>query len=62
MTEATDHTRIQQSIAAVVYEASTLQAALFLPFDGNTREEMPKKILFHFSGYLELVDWTGRAL
>jgi len=32
------------------------------PFVGNYREPMPKGIPFHLVDYLELVDWTGRAV
>jgi hypothetical protein len=33
-----------------------------LPFVGNLRKEMPKGIPFRLKDYLELVDWTGRAI
>jgi hypothetical protein len=33
-----------------------------LPFVGNPREEMPKGLPFRLKDYLELVDWTGRAI
>lgn len=43
-------------------EAETLQPNKLLPFVGNYREPMPKGIVFHLTDYLELVDWTGRAV
>ncbi|MCG8002258.1 MAG: transposase [Candidatus Thiodiazotropha lotti] len=33
-----------------------------LPFAGYPREDMPKGIPFHLKDYLQLVDWTGRAI
>ena len=33
-----------------------------LPFIGNERHDQPDGIAFHFNDYLELVDWTGRAI
>ncbi len=33
-----------------------------LPFVGNPRKEMPKGLPFRLKDYLELVDWTGRAI
>jgi hypothetical protein len=33
-----------------------------LPFVGNPRQDMPKGLPFRFKDYLELVDWTGRAI
>lgn len=31
-------------------------------FDGSTHSESQSGIPFHFSDYLELIDWTGRAI
>jgi REP element-mobilizing transposase RayT len=33
-----------------------------LPFAGYPREDMPKGLPFRLKDYLELVDWTGRAI
>jgi hypothetical protein len=33
-----------------------------LPFAGNPRKDMPKGLPFRLKDYLELVDWTGRAI
>ena len=33
-----------------------------LPFVGNPRQDMPKGVPMRLTGYLELVDWTGRIL
>ncbi|MET0022308.1 MAG: transposase [Candidatus Thiodiazotropha sp. 6PLUC1] len=32
------------------------------PFIGNPRQDMPKGLPFRLKDYLELVDWTGRAI
>ena len=40
----------------------SLQPNKLLPFIGNYRQPMPKGITFHLVDYLELVDWTGRAV
>jgi hypothetical protein len=33
-----------------------------LPFAGYPREDMPKGLPFRLNDYLQLVDWTGRAI
>lgn len=33
-----------------------------LPFDGATHSASQSGIPFHFADYLELIDWTGRAV
>ncbi|MCU7933756.1 MAG: hypothetical protein KZQ99_02610 [Candidatus Thiodiazotropha sp. (ex Dulcina madagascariensis)] len=33
-----------------------------LPFIGNPRAEMPKGLPFRLTDYLQLIDWTGRAI
>lgn len=32
------------------------------PFVGNPRDEMPKGLPFRLTDYIELLDWTGRAI
>jgi REP element-mobilizing transposase RayT len=60
--EASDFTSIQERIKRVVSGDPTLQPASLMPFVGNPREEIPKGLPFRFADYLELVDWTGRAI
>lgn len=55
MPEASDYTSIQARIRQNVEKA-------LLPFIGNERQEQPKGIAFHLTDYLELVDWSGRAI
>jgi hypothetical protein len=38
------------------------QPSGLFPFAGNPRKEMPKGLPFRLKDYLELVDWTGRAI
>ncbi|MES9943408.1 MAG: transposase [Candidatus Thiodiazotropha sp.] len=42
-------------------EASNAPSGL-LPFAGYPRKDMPKGLPFRLKDYLELVDWTGRAI
>ncbi|MES9943197.1 MAG: hypothetical protein ABW121_21900 [Candidatus Thiodiazotropha sp. 6PLUC7] len=35
---------------------------LQFPFIGDPRQDMPKGLPFRLKDYLELVDWTGRAI
>ncbi|AOE49639.1 transposase [Kangiella sediminilitoris] len=53
--EASDYTSIQARIQQDVEKA-------LLPFIGNERQEQPKGIAFDLTDYLELVDWSGRAI
>ena len=43
-------------------QTMSLQPNKLLPFVGNYRQPMPKGIAFHLTDYLELVDWTGKAV
>ena len=43
-------------------QTMSLQPNKLLPFVGNYRQPMSKGIPFHLTDYLELVDWTGRAV
>ena len=38
------------------------QPSQLLPFVGNSRADMPKGLPFRLADYLELIDWTGRAV
>lgn len=60
--EESDHTSIQERITIALSDNKTLQPTSLMPFVGNPREDMPKGLPFRFVDYLELVDWTGRAL
>lgn len=60
--EASDHTSIKERIAAALSGGEPLQPASLMPFAGNPRVEMQKGLPFRFADYLELVDWTGRAI
>jgi REP element-mobilizing transposase RayT len=60
--ETSDHTSIQQRIAAAMAENVTPQTDKLFPFVGNPRQEMPKGLPFRFTDYLELVDWSGRII
>lgn len=42
------------------YEVNN-QSGLY-PFAGNPRKSMPSGLPFRFKDYLELIDWTGRAI
>lgn len=53
--ETSDYTSVQTRIQQDVKKA-------LLPFIGNERQKQPKGIAFHLTEYLELVDWTGRAI
>ena len=63
--EASDHTSIQQRIRKVLGKdapESKRTAVALTPFVGDQRDDMPKGLPFHLDDYLELVDWTGRAM
>lgn len=59
--EKSDHTSIQQRIATRRLN-SNQQPQQLMPFAGNPREPMPCGLPFRLEDYLELVDWTGRAI
>ena len=60
--EKSEFTTIQERIKRAVTGKQTLQPTSLMPFVGNPREGMPKGLPFRFADYLELVDWTGRAI
>ncbi len=41
---------------------SNYQPASLMPFVGNPRQPMPSSLAFNLLDYIELVDWTGRAI
>jgi REP element-mobilizing transposase RayT len=59
--EESDYTSLQERVV-VASEGELLQPPTLMPFVGNPRAEMPKGLPFRLADYLELVDWTGRAL
>lgn len=65
--ETSDYTSIQERLgaapaacASVVGVQTTLPQAPLMPFDATGRTEWA--VPFAFDDYLELVDWTGRAM
>jgi len=62
--ESSDYTSIKERIATALTATkhNEKQPGHLMPFVGNPREEMPKGLPFRLADYLELVDWTGRAL
>jgi REP element-mobilizing transposase RayT len=70
--ESSDYTSIQRRIrfakdldCSIEPNSSNNKAAQpkeLQPFVGYPREPMPKGLPFHLVDYLELVDWTGRAI
>ena len=68
--ESSDHTSIKLRIQywkKKTREQSTendnsMQPKSLFPFAGNHRQPMPRGLAFNLIDYLELVDWTGRAI
>ncbi len=60
--EASDFTSVQRRIQALSNHSEAGQPHDLVPFVGNPREEMPQGLPFVLTDYLDLVDWTGRAL
>ncbi|GAB6040170.1 transposase [Endothiovibrio diazotrophicus] len=63
--ETSDYASIQQRIARALGREEMVKgsgAVKLLPLVGDLRESMPKGIPFHLTEYLELVEWTGRAM
>jgi hypothetical protein len=54
----------EPSVNALAREAESTEACgpTLFPFVGNERQHRPEGIAFAFQDYLELVDWTGRAI
>ena len=63
--ESSDYTSIQQRIRQALGKelpGEKRGKIELMSFVGDLCEEMPKGIPFHLDDYLELVDWTGRAM
>ena len=68
--ETSDHTSIKLRLEYWKNKArqklddqnETLQPKSLMPFVGNLRQPMPKGLIFNLIDYIELVDWTGRAI
>ena len=64
--EQPDHTsaqlRIDTARQAHTPNHKNQQPKQLMPFEGYTREPMPKGLPFRLTDYLELLDWTGRIL
>ena len=67
--ENSDHTSIQLRIKSVASnnldpssEQTPLQPSQLLPFTGDYHIDKPHGLPYHLKDYLELVDWTGRAI
>ncbi|MCU7817187.1 MAG: transposase [Candidatus Thiodiazotropha sp. (ex Lucinoma kastoroae)] len=65
--EAAEFTSISDRSAELKHSSSntnnmTGQPSHLLPFVGNPRDEMPKGLPFCLTDYIELMDWTGRAI
>ncbi len=58
--EKSKHTSVRKRIRTALQEKP--QPVELLPFVGNHRKDSPKGIPFAFTDYLELLDWTGRAI
>jgi hypothetical protein len=65
--EESDYTSIQDRIkqlkpSSKASNSQSDQPKHLSPFVGNDRENMPKGLAFDLKEYLQLVDWTGRAI
>jgi len=62
--EDSDYTSIQQRVRHAVSGETdgSSQSTELMPFVGNPRQDMPKGLPFRLGDYLELVDWSGRAM
>jgi hypothetical protein len=68
--ETSDHTSIKLRIdywrkkagQNSIENDKSIQPESLFPFIGNHRQSMPRGLAFNLIDYLELVDWTGRAI
>lgn len=60
--ETSEHTSIQKRICILTNNSASTQPSDLLSFVGSHRKEMQKGLAFHLHDYLDLVDWTGRAM
>jgi hypothetical protein len=64
--EQSEHTTITERTNKLKQSRNQASKAItpvgLLPFAGNLRKNMPKGLPFRLKDYLELVDWTGRAI
>ena len=65
--ETSEHTSIKQRVEVAqtgdpLNSIVLQQPEALLPFAGNPRNDMPAGLPFRLVDYLELVDWTGRAI
>jgi len=63
--EESDYTSVKIRIQAHSVQATSTdqhRAQSLLPFVGNPQQDQPKGLPFELSDYLNLVDWTGRAI
>jgi REP element-mobilizing transposase RayT len=64
--EASDYTSIKERAKGLTQsqrnEEEKVAPGDLLPFVGYPRKDMPKGLPFLLNDYLELVDWTGRAI
>ena len=58
--EQSKYTSVRKRIHAALQEQA--QPAELLPFVGDHRQDPPKGLAFFQGDYLELLDWTGRAI
>ena len=54
------YTSVHKRIHAALQEQT--QPVELLPFVGDHRQDSPKGLAFSLGDYLELLDWTGRAI
>ncbi|WP_428242850.1 transposase [Gynuella sp.] len=58
--DTSDHTSIQKRIKSI--QENGRQPRELRPFVGHYQQDMPEGLPFPLKDYLELVDWTGRAM